>query len=64
MTQVYENYDNDEMISIKLDWGSHQILAKLAEKNERSKRAQLKVILREEAKRHSIDIKKIVEVKA
>jgi hypothetical protein len=61
---MYETNDNDEKMTINLDLTSHQILAKLAAINFRSKRAQLKVILLEEAKRQKLDISKMVEVKA
>lgn len=61
---MYATNDDDGKMTINLDLISHQILAKLAEQNYRSKRAQLKVILLEEAKRQKLDISKMVEVKA
>lgn len=55
MTLLHEDepeYDK----SVHLDDTSHRILQKLAQKNYRSKRKQLQVILLEEAKRQHITV--------
>lgn len=67
MTSTCYEHDDDttimtrDKISINIDIEGHRILAKLAQMNYRTKQAQLKVILLEEAKRNGIDL---VEVSA